>query len=64
LTGRQIGGQINRPSVAHMFSMESHVMRSLLQIDFLGLLHINAEGLYAIGAAVIIVLAFVRWRLR
>lgn len=32
-------------------------MRDLLQVDFLGLLHINAEGMMAISAAVLIVLA-------
>lgn len=32
-------------------------MRSLLQIDFLGRLHINAEGIVAIVAAVLIVIA-------
>jgi hypothetical protein len=35
--------------------MESRVMRNLLQVDFLGLLHINAEGIVAITAAVLIV---------
>ena len=39
------------------FSMESRVMRNLLQVDFLGLLHINAEGIVAITAAVLIVIA-------
>jgi hypothetical protein len=37
--------------------MESRVMRNLLQVDFLGLLHINAEGIVAIAAAVLIVVA-------
>jgi hypothetical protein len=37
--------------------MESRVMRNLLQVDFLGLLHINAEGIVAITAAVLIVIA-------
>ena len=32
-------------------------MRDLLQVDFLGLLHINAEGIGAIAAAVLIVMA-------
>jgi hypothetical protein len=35
--------------------MESRVMRDLLQVEFLGLLHINAEGIVAIVAAVLIV---------
>jgi hypothetical protein len=39
------------------FQMESRVMRNLLQVDFLGLLHINAEGIVAIAAAVLIVIA-------
>ena len=30
-------------------------MRNLLQVDFLGLVHINAEGIEAIAAAVLIV---------
>jgi hypothetical protein len=37
--------------------MESRVMHNLLQVDFLGLLHINAEGIVAITAAVLIVIA-------
>jgi hypothetical protein len=36
--------------------MESHVMRNLLQVDFLGLIHINADGIVAIAAAVLIVI--------
>jgi hypothetical protein len=38
-----------------MFSMESRLMHDVLQVDFLGLLHINAEGIVAIAAAVLIV---------
>jgi hypothetical protein len=36
--------------------MESRVMSNVLQVDFLGLLHINAEGIVAIAAAVLIVI--------
>lgn len=32
-------------------------MHNLLQVDFLGLLHIDAEGIVAIIAAVLIVIA-------
>lgn len=32
-------------------------MRNLPQVDLLGLLHINAEGIVAIAAAVLIVIA-------
>lgn len=32
-------------------------MRNLLQVDFLGLLHVNAEGIVAIAAAVLIVIS-------
>jgi hypothetical protein len=39
------------------FSTESLVMRNLLQVDFLGLLHVNAEGIVAIAAAVLIVIS-------
>jgi hypothetical protein len=34
--------------------MESHVMRNRLQVTFWGI-HINAEGIVAIAAAVVIV---------
>jgi hypothetical protein len=37
--------------------MESRVMQNLLQVDIVGLLHINAEGIVAITAAVLIVTA-------
>jgi hypothetical protein len=37
--------------------MESRVMHNLLQVDIVGLLHINAEGIVAITAAVLIVIA-------
>jgi hypothetical protein len=37
--------------------MESHVMHNLLQVEILGLLHINADGIVAIAAALLIVLA-------
>jgi hypothetical protein len=36
--------------------MESRVMSNVLQVDFLGLLHINADGIVAIAAAVLIVI--------
>jgi hypothetical protein len=36
--------------------MESHVMRNLLQVDFLGLILINADGIVAIAAAMLIVI--------
>jgi hypothetical protein len=50
------------------FSTESLVMRNLLQVEFLGLLHVNAEGIVAIAAAVLIVISVLllsrlgRWR--
>jgi hypothetical protein len=37
-------------------------MSDKLFIDLLGCLSISADGLFAIVAAVVIVLAFVRWR--
>jgi hypothetical protein len=37
--------------------MESHVMRNRLQVSFWGL-HLNAEGVIAIAAALLIVLVF------
>lgn len=40
-----------------IFSMENLVMRNLLEVDFLGLLHVNAEGMVAIAAAVLIVIS-------
>jgi hypothetical protein len=55
-TDPEIGRQIHRPPKALTFSMESRVMRNVLQVDFLGLLHINAEGIVAIEAAVLIVI--------
>jgi hypothetical protein len=36
--------------------MESRVVSNVLQVDFLGLLHINANGIVAIAAAVLIVI--------
>jgi hypothetical protein len=36
--------------------MESRVMSNVLQVDILGLLHINADGIVAIAAAVLIVI--------
>jgi hypothetical protein len=44
------------PDGSHFFSMQSHVMRNLLQVDFLGLILINADGIVAIAAAVLIVI--------
>jgi hypothetical protein len=35
-------------------------MRNLLQVDFLGGLHVNAEGIVAIAAAVLIVISVCR----
>jgi hypothetical protein len=57
LTAIQIGKQMHRPPKALMFfSTESHVMRNRLQVSFWGL-HLTAEGIVAIAAALLIVVA-------
>jgi hypothetical protein len=57
LTAKKIGAQIKRPPKAlRFFSMESHAMRNRLQVSFWGL-HLTAEGIVAIGAALLIVIA-------
>jgi hypothetical protein len=57
LTAIQIRKQIHGPPKALMFfQMESHVMRNRLQVSFWGL-HLTAEGIVAIAAALLIVVA-------
>jgi len=53
----QIGRQIDRPRKALDVSMESLVMRNRLQVSFWGL-HLAADGIVAISAALFIVLVF------
>jgi hypothetical protein len=55
-TDRQIGRQINHPPKVLVVSMESLVMRNRLQVSFWGL-HLTAEGIVAINAALAIVIA-------
>jgi hypothetical protein len=58
LTDPQIGGQIDCPPKAlSFFRMESHAMRNRLQVSFWGL-HLAADGIVAIAAALLIVLVF------
>ena len=57
LTDPQIGGQIDCPPKAlSFFQMESDAMRNRLQVSFWGL-HLAAEGVIAIAATLLIVIA-------
>jgi hypothetical protein len=56
LTAPPFGAPINRPLKGSRFSMESPAMRNRLQVSFWGL-HLSAEGVTAIAAALIIVIA-------
>jgi hypothetical protein len=59
LTAYQICTQINRPPKALMFfQMESRVMRNRLQVSFWGM-HLTAEGIVGIAAALLIVIVVV-----
>lgn len=55
MTAREFGAQIHRPPKALMFfQMESRAMSDKLLINLFGLT-ISADGIYAIVAAVIII---------
>ena len=56
MTDPQIRPQIHRPPKALVFSMESLVMRNRLRVSFWGL-HLTADGIVAIAAALLIVIA-------
>jgi hypothetical protein len=56
LTASAIGASSIVPSKALVFSMESLAMRNRLQVSFWGL-HLSADGIFAIVAALVIVIA-------
>ena len=59
LTARLVGAQEHSsPEGSRVFSMESHAMHNRLQVSFWGL-HLTAEGIVGIAAAMLIVIVVV-----